>query len=182
MAPTASLPAQTVTVGMTAMVASTITDADADDTLTWSVDDGDGMYATAEVDNMGMVTITGVAAGSATITVTATDAAGESASQTIMVTVNAIPLVAPEIKGTNPVGSGIILVSWDSVTNATGYTLIAVNLTDRSAPTRTAAAAADHQSGQIQGLTVGDEYLIFVGAFNNDLEYQLSEYVKITAE
>ena len=31
-------------------------------------------------------------------------------------------------------------------------------------------------------LTVGDEYLIFVGAFNDQLEFELSEYVRITAE
>ncbi len=181
-APTASLPAQTVIVGMTAMVASTITDADADDTLTWTEMSSDDMIASSTVDNMGMVTITGVAAGPATITVTATDEAGESASQTIMVTVNAIPLMAPTITGTNPVGSGIVLVSWDSVANATGYFLIATNLTDATAPTHTAAAMADAKSGQIQGLTVGDEYLIFVGAFNDDLEYELSDYVRITAE
>ena len=104
--------------------------------------------------------------------------------QTIMVTVEAapMPLMAPTITGTNPVGSGIVLVSWDAVANATGYSLIAANLSDPSAPTRTAAAGADATSGQIQDLTVGDEYLVFVGAFNNDLEFELSAYVRVTAE
>lgn len=282
MAPTAMLPAQTVTIGTPVMVQSTITDADMDDTLTWSAASDMEMYATATVNDMGMVTITGVAAGSATIAVTAMDAAGESAMQTIAVTVEAAnaapvatvdpgdvlpgevslvvggddevitltdsfidpdgdtltysatsdmemyatatvsdddtmltiaavaagmatvtvtaydgnggsathdiavtvtaPLMAPSIKGTNPVGSGIVLVSWDAVDSATGYSLIATNLSDPSAPTRTAAADADDESGQIQNLTPGDEYLIFVGAFNDDLEFTLSDYVKITVE
>ena len=84
----AAIADQTVMAGMTVMVQSTITDADMDDTLTWSVMSNMEMYATATVDNMGMVTIMGVAAGSATITVTATDMEGASAMQTIMVTVS----------------------------------------------------------------------------------------------
>ena len=180
----AAIADQTVTAGEMVMVQSTITDADMGDTLTWSVMSDMEMYATATVDNMGMVTITGVAAGMATITVTATDMEGESAMQTIMITVEAapVPLVAPTITGTNPVGSGIVLVSWDPVASATGYSLIATNLTNPDAPTRTAAAGADASSGQIQGLTVGDEYLVFVGAFNDDLEFELSDYVRVTAE
>ena len=98
----ADVAAQTVTAGGTVMVQSTITDPDMGDMLDWtvSVDPSDGSIATAEVDNMGMVTITGVAAGSATITVTATDAAGEPAMQTIMVTVgsaNTPPMAGDDI-------------------------------------------------------------------------------------
>ena len=77
----AAIADQTVMVDATVMVQSTITDTDMEDTLTWSVASDMEMYATATVDNMGMVTITGVAAGMATITVTAMDAAGESATQ-----------------------------------------------------------------------------------------------------
>ena len=185
-APTAvgSIDAVTMTAGTMSEamdVSMYFSDADEGDTLTYAAASDMEMYATAMIDGS-MLTITGVAAGMATITVTATDTAGESATQTIMVAVEAIPLIAPTVKGTNPVGSGIILVSWDAVTNATGYTLIAVNLSDRTAPTRTASADAAAESGQIQNLTVGDEYLIFVGAFNDDLEYELSDYVRITAE
>ena len=77
-----------VYVGAMEMAQSTITDPDMD-TLTWSAMSSADMYATAAVDDMGMVTITGVAAGMATITVTATDpdGSGMSASQDIMVTV-----------------------------------------------------------------------------------------------
>ena len=146
------------------------------------------MIATDDSDPGAIVhtlTITGHMAGDATITVTASDEmGGTDATQTIMVTVEAapMPLMAPTITGTNPVGSGIVLVSWNAVANATGYSLIATNLSDPSAPTRTAAAGADETSGQIQDLTVGDEYLVFVGAFNNDLEFELSAYVRVTAE
>ena len=91
MAPTAGadIADQTVMVDATVMVQSTITDADTDDTLTWSAMSNMPAYATATVDNMGMVTITGVAEGMATITVTATDIADATATQDIMVTVEA---------------------------------------------------------------------------------------------
>ena len=63
--------------------------SDADmDTLTYTASSDMEMYATAMV-NGSMLTITGVAAGMATITVTATDMAGEMATQEIMVTVEA---------------------------------------------------------------------------------------------
>ena len=102
---------QTVMAGGTVMVQSTITDADMDDTLTWSAASDMEMYATATVDDMGMVTITGVAAGMATITVTAMDAAGESTMQTIMVTVEAAEFTAPtSVAATS--ASGTITINW----------------------------------------------------------------------
>jgi hypothetical protein len=100
-APTAGddIAAQTVTVGETVMVQSTITDDDAGDTLTWAWSSSDPAIATVEMDatDGSMATVEGVAAGSAIITVTATDAAGESATQTIMVTVNAVPMAVDKI-------------------------------------------------------------------------------------
>ena len=114
-----------------------------------------------------------------TITVTAED--GTTRVYTLTIT-RAPVLMEPMITGTNPVDSGIVLVSWDAVTGAAGYVLIATNFSDPSAPTRTAAADAAAVSGQIQNLTVGDEYLVFVGVFNNDLEFELSDYVKFTAQ
>ena len=157
------------------------TDAD-DDALTYTADSSDEAVATVSVEGS-MLTITPMAAGMTTITVKATDAdgSGMSAMDEFTLTLS-WTLTPPEIKETNPVGSGIVLVSWDMVPGATGYTLIAVNLSDRSAPTRTAAADSDDTSGQIQNLTTGDEYLVFVGAFNADLDYELSDYVKFTAE
>ena len=152
------------------------------DMLTYTVGSSDPMIATAAVSGS-MVTVTGVAAGSATITVTAADMAGSgtSATQTFDVMVTA-EFMAPVIMTTNPVGGGIVIVSWGPVVGAAGYLLIANNLSDPSGETRTAAASRDAVSGQIEGLTVGDEYLIFVGVFNDQLEYELSEHVRVTAE
>ena len=80
----------TMTVGDDPMMVATMfTDAE-DDMLSYSEMSDDEMVATAMVDMDGMVTITAVGAGSATITVTATDPMGELyAMQTIMVTVAA---------------------------------------------------------------------------------------------
>ena len=184
--PVGSVAAQTVTAGesVSVDVAANFSDADMDDTLIYTAMSDMTAYATVSVSGS-TVTITGVAAGSATITVTATDSMGQSAMQTIMVTVEAatVDLQKPVVKAVNPVGSGIVLVSWDTVEGATGYSLIASNLTNRDEATLTAAADADDVSGQIQGLTPGDEYLIFVGAFNENLEFALAaDYVKVTAE
>ena len=82
----------TVTAGETEMVQSTISDPDGASDLTWDTmaSSTAPTIATATVNaTTGMVTITGHMAGSATITVTAMDAAGESAMQDIMVTVEA---------------------------------------------------------------------------------------------
>ena len=58
--------------------------------ITYTAMSSDDTIATASIpDGSSMLTIAGVAAGSATVTVTATDAAGAYAMQTIMVTVEA---------------------------------------------------------------------------------------------
>ena len=91
----AAIADMSISAGGMAMAQSSITDADADDMLTWTVMSSDEMVATAIVDDMGMVTVTGVGAGTATITVTATDMDGETAMQSFMVTVTAptMPMV-----------------------------------------------------------------------------------------
>ena len=77
---------QMVLVGGTATVESTLSDHEGDD-LTYTVSSSDDMIATATNDGA-MITITGVAAGDATITVTGMDTEMGSGMQTIMVTVN----------------------------------------------------------------------------------------------
>ena len=82
----------TVTEGMMsdAMDVSGYFSDTAGDTLTYSAMSDMTMYATADIPaGSSMVTITGVAAGEAIITVTATDPDGASVMQTIMVTVEA---------------------------------------------------------------------------------------------
>ena len=72
----------------TAMLTSTITDADGD-ALTWAWSSSDDAIATvmADATDMKMATVTGMANGAATITVTGTDPSGEMATQSAMVTV-----------------------------------------------------------------------------------------------
>ena len=128
----------TVTAGqMSEMdVSGYFSDADMDDTLTYTAMSDMTMYATATVDNMGMVTITGVAAGSATVTVTATDMDGAYAMQTVMVTVTAAELAAPTgvmaaIDDSDP-GVTNVTITWTNGANADGHEVGLVDLSDYS--------------------------------------------------
>ena len=152
------------------MVQSTITDADTGDTLTWTVMSNMPTYATATVDTMGMVTITGVAVGSATITVTATDSMGAMATQEIMVTVEA---AEPEEVGpatgvtTGPFNEGgVIQVNWDAAPNATGYIIYAVNVDELDVADGQIVVAAVNNGAtdtyNLDALNVGDTYDIYV--------------------
>ena len=89
-------------------VSSNFSDPDSD-TLTYTAASSDEAVATVSVSDS-TVTITAVAAGTATITVTATDPSGETAEQTISVTVTQ-PNRAPTAVGTIPdqtvIGSGL---------------------------------------------------------------------------
>ena len=99
----AAIADQSISTGGTGTVQSTITDADADDTLTWSVASSDDTVATAQVDNMGEITVTAVADGTATITVTASDGTA-SDTQTFTVTVRDPGM--DEIKSDSTTASG----------------------------------------------------------------------------
>ena len=101
-APSGTIAAQTVTEGqsLAAMDVSGYFTADASLTLTYSASSSDDAIADATVDGS-MVTIMGKAVGMATITVTATDMYGDSATQDIEVTVETSN-VAPMPSGTIP--------------------------------------------------------------------------------
>ena len=88
--PVGSIGALTIAVGasVTTNVASNFNDPDGD-ALTYSAATSDAGVATATVSGS-QVTTTGVAAGSATITITARDPGGLSATQTMAVTVEAV--------------------------------------------------------------------------------------------
>ncbi len=127
----AAIDPQTVEVGATVMVQSTITDTDTGDTLTWDAVSNMEMYATADVDNMGMVTITGVAPGSATVTVTATDGDDATATQTIAVTVTAAALGAPSnvmatVDRPDP-GESDVTVTWTDGENADVHHVVLIS-------------------------------------------------------
>ena len=123
MAPSGDALTAEVMEGMTVKVQSTITDPESD-ALTWSSDaaSSDATKATATVDDMGMVTISGHAAGMADITVTATDSFGAEGTQTITVTVasgalgkptNVMAMLDPQDPGLND-----IVVTWEDGANA----------------------------------------------------------------
>ena len=86
---TSTIPDQNVEVGaeVTVDVSGTFTDPD-DDMLTYTAESDAMGVATVDVSGS-VVTVTGVALGSATVTVTATDPEGLSAAQSFMVTVEA---------------------------------------------------------------------------------------------
>ena len=119
----------TVTAGMMSEamdVSGYFSDADTDDTLTYTatVMPADGSIATADIPTgSSMLTITGVAAGMATVTVTATDAAGAMATQAIMVTVEAAApmLTAPTKVMATSSSAGMVTVSWMPGDDAIGH-------------------------------------------------------------
>ena len=184
MAPTAgaAIAEQTVTADATVMVRSTITDADTDDTLTWSVESDMPTYATAEVDDMGMVTITGVAEGMATITVTATDIADETATQDIMVTVEAagtaLTATSRVLVSTSTFGNTkSISVTWDttSIQNAEQIKVALFNsdVTALAQPLITINPANDRGGDTFSDVPSGT-YYVTVASFRTGERHKLS--------
>ena len=105
--------------------------SDADmDTLTYTASSDMEMYATAMV-NGSMLTITGVAAGMATITVTATDMDHAMATQAIMVTIEAADMtpsspsnvMATDATGEAP-GNLMVTVTWTDGENVEAYGVV----------------------------------------------------------
>ena len=114
--------------------------SDADmDTLTYTaaVMPADGSIATADIPTgSSMLTITGVAAGMATVTVTATDAAGAYAMQTIAVTVEAADttpmapsgVMAEVVTDDRPDGTVYnVKVTWTDGANAKAHGVLLFN-------------------------------------------------------
>ena len=194
-APTAvgTIAAVSVTMGqMTAAmdVSSYFSDADMGDTLTYTAMSDMEMYATADIPaDSSMLTITGVAAGTATIMVTATDMAGAMATQEIMVTVEA---AEPEEVGpatgvrTGPFNEGgVIQVNWDAAPNATGYIIYAVNVDELDAADGQIVVAAENdgtaETFNLSGLNVGDTYDIYVVATGKEMVAWPAAAVQVTA-
>ena len=119
-------------------VSGYFSDADMGDTLTYTAMSDMEMYATATVDDMGMVTINGVAAGMATITVTATDLGvgtgmmnRMTATQTFMVTVEAADTTLGNAMGLAPTQGtdpGDVTLTWTPGTNATIHWIAGVRV------------------------------------------------------
>lgn len=189
MAPTTvgSIMDRTMTVGdaaSTMNVMGYFRDADGD-TLTYSAMSSDTAVATADIPTgSNMLTVTPMAAGTTTVTVTATDPAGETAPQTFTVTVEAAPieLMAPSNVRANPQGSGLVQVEWDTASGAHGYTVVAINVDDLS-PTSKVIDGAGAVVTQIT-LTQGETYNIYVGSWapGNKFEVDFSEKKRVEVE
>ena len=167
---------QMVTVGSSITVPTAFTDAE-DATLNYTVGTSNAAVADASVSDMGVVTVTGVSADTATITVSAADSRGESASQYFMVTVTQAGLgMASNINiGLNT--GGVIQVTWDAADNATGYIVIAISQSDNSA---TAGAVNPGVGGalptslNLAGLTSGESYFVYIAATGASGDHTLS--------
>ncbi len=108
----AAISVNPIAVDGTVMVQSTITDADADDTLIWTVSSSAPAVATAVVSDMGMVTVSAQGAGVATITVTASDGTA-SATQTFMVTVTEPAIDNDDLASTSTSASATVKLTLD---------------------------------------------------------------------
>ena len=174
-APTAgdAIDDQTVAVGMTIDVQSTITDSDMGDSLTWEWSSSDPGIATVEMDatDGSMATVTGVVPGTATITVTATDSGNMagmlSAMQMFDVTVHSGELTQPMLEATP--GTGSVTLTWDDQPGAVEYTVAGARAD--ASPVRQGMpdrfiweTDLTDTSLTLTGLTSGAEYLFFVAA------------------
>ena len=143
-------------------------------------DMADSASSSAPVDCMDMVTITGVAAGMATITVTAMDAgSGMSASQTIMVTVaeRQQVLMAPTNVGTISLFAGQVGVAWQPGENAFGHLVVLFDSANNVADSMTLGPSAD--SHTFNGVAAGD-YSVVVVSFRSGSDYKLASGVPVT--
>ena len=162
-------------------------DADMDDTLTYTAMSDMEMYATVAVSGS-MVTITGVAAGMATITVTATDIADATATQDIMVTVEAADttLTAPSgvVVSTLP-GTQTVSVTWDttSIQNAEQIKVVLFNsdVTALAKPLITINPANDAGSATFNDVPDGT-YYVTVASFRTGERHNLSPLKEVTVE
>ena len=109
-------------------VSGYFSDADMSDTLTYTAMPDMEMYATVAVDGS-MVTITGVSAGMATVTVTANDGKGGIVMQTIMVTVEAADMTPTSPSNVMAIDSGnlMITVTWTDGENVEAYGVVLFN-------------------------------------------------------
>ena len=174
----ATIAAVTVTAGQMsdAMdVSSYFSDADMGDTLTYTAMSDMEMYATADIPaGSSMLTISGVAAGMATITVTATDMDGAYAMQTIMVTVTSSVLTAPSRVMTsdateNP-GTLLVQVDWTPGAGAVGHLVMLFTDDWQGAP-----MVEGMPTGNSHTFTVdAGSYIAVVVAYDADVDIQLA--------
>ena len=164
-------------------VSAAFSDADEGDTLTYSAMSSDDMIATASVDGS-MVSIMGMAEGMATITVTAMDPDGETAMQTIDVTVMEAMLGAPSIDNAMSDAAGMATIILTPGDNATKHWVWAAP-TDGSEGMwhGDSALAGDATMVTFSGLTSGMNYwFIAVAGRGTGTDSEWSDWSGWTAE
>ena len=176
--PVGTIAAVTVTVGQTTAamdVSGYFSDADTGDTLTYTASSDMEMYATVSVSGS-MLTITGVAAGMATITVTATDMDDAYAMQTIMVTVEAADMTLGVPSGlmtsdaTDDPGTLLVKVDWTPGNNAVGHLVMLFTDDWQGAP-----LVEGMPTGSSHTFTVdAGSYIAVVVAYDADANIQLA--------
>ena len=173
---------QMVYVGAMVEVQSNFSDPD-EDMLSYMASSSDDMIATATVDDMGMVTITGVAEGMATITVTATDMDGAYAMQTIMVTVMAegMPtdgemLTSPSgVDAASLPGTGAVSVSWTPGQNATQHWVVLFSLPGYDVGGRVEVLNDPDANFQVFKNVPNGEYEVVVASYDPDTGFQYQD-------
>ena len=175
--PVGTITAVIVTEGQTTAamdVSGYFSDADMDD-LTYMATSDMEMYATVSVSGS-MVTITGVAEGMATITVTATDAAGAYAMQTIMVTVEAadvtlgVPGGVMTSDATDDPGTLLVKVDWTPGNNAVGHLIMLFTDDWQGAPMVEAMPIGNSHTFTVDA----GSYIAVVVAYDADGDIQLA--------
>ena len=76
-------------------------------------------------------------------------------------------LMPPSNIRVNPVGSGGVIAAWDSVSGATGYRIIAINVNNVDETHSEFVNNPTATSGGLDGLTPGQTYNIFVASFDD---------------
>ncbi len=171
---------KSVTFGATLEVDVDATDADAGDTLVFKAASDDTGVATVtptadtNLVTDSKITLTPVAVGTATITVTVSDGTA-SPTDTFMLTVNKATLATPANLAlkTNTRSKTGFTVTWDAVTNATGYTATATP-SGGTAVTGTVSTPSSGPEAVFTGLTAGTTYTVSVVATGNTANYESS--------
>ena len=146
--------------------------------MSYSASSSDAMVAsTPETAVDGKVIVTGVAPGTATITVTASDGSSGTAMKTFTVTVTAAMLITPSNVMATSTAAGELTVTWEGGENADRFLLIAVDMDALAAGTTEYDIAQTNdpaaRTDKVTGLNSGNEYMVIVVAMKgsgDDLE------------
>ena len=166
-----TLSVDTITAGSSAEVdasgAFTMTEGDA--ITMYNATSSDSAVATATVDADGTVTITGVSAGPATISVTATDMDGTSDPVTIAVTVEVGALMAPtDVTAVSRLG--FVIVDWTPGRGADGHAVVLFTA-DNEYVDGNALLSGDATRYAFNNVASGDYYVIVASYRGAEFKY-----------